>query len=164
MAFAELCPAVTLECGKPGQARALQHAVDYLYACLNLSELPAHPVAARDIDLFHTVAVVKVSDTVTFSFSNPAADILFDDDLDQLNFRELPTGTALGTIATDASVGLGATSEQGDDVTDEYFENVGGRLTLKKAAMASMLTLDENIIRQDCLCYLMERLTLNAVV
>jgi succinylglutamate desuccinylase len=164
MAFAELCPAVTLECGKPGQARALQHAVEYLHACLNLSDLPAHPVAAHDIDLFHTVAVVKVSDTVTFSFSNPAADILFDDDLDQLNFRELPAGTALGTIATDASVGLVATSEQGADVTDEYFENVGGRLTLKKAAMPSMLTLDENIMRQDCLCYLMQRLTQNAVV
>jgi hypothetical protein len=158
MAFAEICPAVTLECGKPGHMRGLQHAIDYLDACLRLSEIPAHPVHEHDIDLFHTVALVKIPTNVTFSFDHPTADIFFNDDLDAFNFRELPAGTALGAIARNSPVRLVATSEQGIDVTDEYFENVGGRLTVKKTVMPSMLTLDENIIRQDCLCYLIERL------
>jgi hypothetical protein len=163
MAFAELCPAATLECGRPGQTRGLQHAVDYLNACINLSEIPTHPVPHHDVDLFHTVAVVKVPDELDFSFSRPAADMLFNDDLEQLNFRELPASTALGRIAPGEPVKLIATSEQGDDVTAEYFENAGGRLALKRSTMPSMLTLDERVIRQDCLCYLMERLTADAV-
>ncbi|MDN5848635.1 MAG: M14 family metallopeptidase [Nitrococcus sp.] len=157
MAFAELCPAATLECGKAGQAHGLQHAVDYLDACLNLSEIPTQPVPEHDIDVFHTVAVVKVPTGVSFSFSYPEAEILFNGDLDHLNFCELPAGTSLGAMPPNEPVRLIAISEQGDDVTDLYFENAGGRLVLKKSAMPSMLTLDEQIIRQDCLCYLMER-------
>ncbi|MDN5872570.1 MAG: M14 family metallopeptidase [Nitrococcus sp.] len=157
MAFAELCPATTLECGKVGQARGVQRAIDYLDACLNLSEIPTHPVPEHDIDVFQTVAVVKVPTGVSFSFSNPVADILLNADLDYLNFRELPAGTSLGSIPPHEPVRLLATSEQGDDVTDVYFENMAGRLALKKPIMPSMLTLDEQIIRQDCLCYLMER-------
>lgn len=158
MAFADLCPATTLECGRPGQTHGLKHAIDYLDACLNLSEIPTQPVAEHDIDLFHTVAIVKVPDEVTFSFNYPAADILFNDDLDQLNFRELPAGTSWGSMPPDQPVKLVVTSEQGVEVTGQYFENVGGRLILRKPAMPSMLTLDERVIRQDCLCYLMERL------
>jgi hypothetical protein len=163
MAFAELCPATTVECGKSGQTRGLQHAVEYLDACLNLSEIPAQRVVEHDIDIFHTVAVVKIPIDGTFSFSHPAVDIFFNDDLDQLNFRELPAGTELGSMRPHEPVRLVVTSEQGDDVTDEYFENAGGRLTLKKPMTLSMLTLDESVIRQDCLCYLMERLALDAV-
>jgi hypothetical protein len=143
MAFAKLCPATTLECGKVGQTRGLQHAVEYLDACLNLSEIPTQPVAPQDIDLFHTVIMVKIPDEVTFSFSNPAADIYLNDDLDQLNFRELPAGTALGFMQPHMPVRLVATNEQGEDVTGEYFENAGGRLTLTKPMMPSMLTLDK---------------------
>lgn len=157
MAFAELCPATTLECGKSGHSRGVQHAVDYLDACLNLSKIPTHPVPEHDIDVFHTVAVVKIPTDVRFSFSHATAGILFNGDLDHLNFCELPAGTSLGSMPPDEPVRLIATSEQGDDVTELYFENAGGRLVLKKSVMPSMLTLDEQIIRQDCLCYLMER-------
>ncbi len=163
MAFADLCPAVILECGKPGQARGAQHALEYLEACLKLSEIPIHPVPEQDIDLFHTVAIVTIPDEVTFSFSDPGADLLFNDDLDQLNFRELPIGTALATTGMRDAIPLVVTSEQGDIVTAEYFERAGERLVLKRSVMPSMLTVDEHIVRQDCLCYLMERLALSAI-
>jgi hypothetical protein len=32
-----------------------------------------------------------------------------------------------------------------------------GELLTRRVVMPSMLTLDERVIRQDCLCYLMER-------
>jgi hypothetical protein len=158
MAFAPLCPATTIECGKPGQAWGAQHTLEYLDACLHLSEIPAHPVAEADVDLFHTVAVVKVPANTSISFADPTADLLLNDDLDQLNFREIPAGTTLGRVRPGGSVPLVATSEQGNVVTDLYFENAAGRLVLKQAVMPSMLTLDARVIRQDCLCYLMERL------
>ena len=53
-AFAKICPAVTLECGRPGQQYGVEHAFEFLDSCLHLSELSDHPVPAHDIDLFHT--------------------------------------------------------------------------------------------------------------
>jgi succinylglutamate desuccinylase len=35
---------------------------------------------------------------------------------------------------------------------------VAGQLQIIKSTMPSMLTLNQRVIRQDCLCYLMERL------
>ena len=49
---------------------------------------------------------------------------------------------------------------QGNDVTSQYFEIRDGELRITRRTMPSMLTLDERIIRQDCLCYLMERMDL----
>jgi succinylglutamate desuccinylase len=158
LAFAEFCPAVTLECGKAGDAHGVEHARDFITACLQLAEIPSQPVAHHDMDLFHTVAVVKVPETVSFSFSPGAEDLIFDPDLDRMNFRELPAGTALATVRPGSPVLIEAGSETGEDVTAEYFAVHQDRLVLRRPMMPSMLTLDERVVRQDCLCYLMERL------
>lgn len=39
----------------------------------------------------------------------------------------------------------------------EFFTTANGLLRLRRAAMPAMLTLDARVVRQDCLCYLMER-------
>jgi len=160
LAFAQLCPAVTLECGKAGDAHGVEHAREFITACLQLSEIPDHPVAAHDLDLFHTVAVVKVPDAVSFSFATGDADLEFDPDLDHMNFRELPAGTALARLRPGSGVQVQARSETGEDVTDTYFDTHQDRLVLRRPVMPSMLTLDERVVRQDCLCYLMERMSL----
>ena len=157
MAMADHCPAVTLECGKPGQAHGTAHALEYLNACLHLAEHPQHPVAAHDIDLFHTVAIVKVPVELSFAFGRPDGDIVFADDLDRLNFREIARGTALGRVRDGVGVGLAVCDEQGRDVAERYFCVEQGELRLRLSVMPSMLTRDERVIRQDCLCYLMER-------
>jgi succinylglutamate desuccinylase len=157
MAMAELCPAVTLECGKVGQTHGVKHAFEYLDACLHLTEHPRHPIADQDIDLFHTVAQVKIPDDVSFSFTPNSADIVFIPDLDHLNFRELPAGTALASVNGARSVSLDVKDESGLDVVDRYFKLEEAQLYLSRPVMPSMLTVDEKVIRQDCLCYLMER-------
>ncbi|WP_455218053.1 M14 family metallopeptidase [Kaarinaea lacus] len=58
MAFAEICPAVTVECGKPDQDYGAAHAMEFIESCLHMSSIPEHPIAPHDIDLFHTVATV----------------------------------------------------------------------------------------------------------
>lgn len=157
MAFAELCPAVTLECGKVGQARGVEHAEEYLAACLHLSEHPQHPISPHDIDLFHTVARVSVSPRASIGFSPAGGDIVFEPDLDRLNFQELPAGTPFGRIEGDDLQLLDVRDEQGRQVLGDYFGVNDGRLCLQRTVMPSMLTKDIDIIRQDCLCYLMER-------
>lgn len=157
-AFAELCPAVTLECGKSGAPGGVEHAAGFLESCLRLSEFPAHPVAARDVDLFHTVATVKVPAHLSFGFGSQGLDIDFAPELDHLNFQELAPGTPWGRIRPGGRVCLAALDEQGRDVGKRLFACADGLIRLKQALMPAMLTRDERVIRQDCLCYLMERL------
>ncbi|PLY14765.1 MAG: peptidase M14 [Sedimenticola sp.] len=158
LAMSKLCPSVTLECGKPGHSHGVEHALDYLDACLHLAEFPQHAVSPQDIDLFHTVAVVKVAEGVGFGFGESGGDISFSEDLDHLNFRELPRGTTLGRVRTSAAPApLLAWDEHGEVVSDRYFKVEEGEIRLRIPVMPSMLTRDERVIRQDCFCYLMER-------
>jgi hypothetical protein len=157
MAFAQLCPALTVECGKVGQSAGEVHAEEFLDACLHLSEIPQHPVAAHDVDLFHTVAIVRVPRAYSFGFGEQPVDICFIDDMDHLNFRELPAGTTLAQLDGVDGMPLEVSDESGQEVADRYFTVEGDMLRTTRALMPSMFTLDERVIRQDCLGYLMER-------
>ncbi|NNE86100.1 MAG: peptidase M14, partial [Alphaproteobacteria bacterium] len=96
-AMAQVCPAVTVECGNTGDPTATASAVEFIEACLALSHFPDHPPQAVDFDLLRTFAIVKVPRGVTFSFDGTEADIRFRDDIDHLNFSELAPGTTFGT-------------------------------------------------------------------
>jgi len=157
-AFAEICPAVTLECGRPGQQHGVDHAYAYLNDCIHLTELAAHPVQNQDIDLFHTTAQVKIKENSSFSFNDCKSDLLFDKQLERMNFSEISPGTNFGIVQQSTSIPLIATDEQGTDNTDQFFKIENMQLKIKRKTMPSMLTLDERVIRQDCLCYLMERI------
>lgn len=158
MALASVCPAVTIECGKPTHEYGTEHARDYLDACLHLSAIPEHPVASHDVDLFHTVAIVKVPDAVSFGFGDAAVDLQLVNDIDHLNFRELPVGTQLGWLRPGAEVVLDVRDDDDQSVFERYFTTGDGVLRTVRPFMPSMFTLDERVIRQDCLGYLMERL------
>jgi len=158
MAMSGVCPAVTIECGKPGQKYGTEHARDYLDACLHLHEIPEHPVASHDVDLFHTVAIVKIPPEVSFGFGNVDTDLCLVEDLDHLNFSELPADTVLGSVRKGAAPRLSVCDDNGMEVFDRYFRYENQSLLTTRPFMPSMFTLDETIIRQDCLGYLMERL------
>lgn len=157
-AFAPHCPSVTLECGKPGDSYGVEHALQYLDACLHLSSIPTHAVAHHDIDLFHTMAQVKVPQDISFSFSRKDVQICFVENLERMNFQEVPEGTIFAFCYNGSDQLLEARDEMGNVVTEQYFHCSSNRIELKKSMMPSMLTLDEEVIRQDCLCYLMERI------
>jgi succinylglutamate desuccinylase len=158
-AFAKLCPAVTLECGKPGQKYGVEHAFDFLDTILHLPELSDKPVNPKNIDLFHTVARVKINDNIDFSFQNQTS-LMLNTDLEWMNFTEIPPGTPLGKVNQKIPLPLTAINEHGHDVSSDYFSINNLELQINRQTMPSMLTLDEQVIRQDCLCYLMERIQL----
>lgn len=157
-AFASLCPSVTLECGQAGDERGIKHAADYLDACLHLDHLPDHPVHPHDLELFYTTAVVKVPAWASLDVGGEEshADIVLIEDLEFLNFRELLPGTVLARAK--CGCGLQVIDETGRDVSDDYIAYDEGHLRLKRRVMPSMLTVNTTAIRQDCLCYFMERL------
>jgi succinylglutamate desuccinylase len=155
MAFSQICPAVTIECGQPGSQYAAEHAREFVEAALHLAEVPEHP--ATELGVFQTMATVKIPPDVSFGFGEVDADLQLMDDLQQFNFRELPAGTAFARVPPDRGGRFAIEDNEGQDVAARYFELADGELRTRRHVMPSMLTHDALAIRQDCLCYLMER-------
>ena len=156
LAMAQHCPAVTIEAGKVGDEAGIEHTRQFVDACLHLSELSGEPLHHEEIDLFHTVATVKVPKDVGFDFEDDTRTISFYSELERFNFCELPEGTAWGTISN-GTLPLEVISENGNSVAERFFVNDDGLLKNRVPVMPSMLTSDLRVIEQDCLCYLMER-------
>lgn len=155
--FSRLCPALTIECGLPASPEGVAHARAYLEQRLFEEELPAAPPPG-ELELFHTVAQVRVPAALSFGFDGGGEDLRLDPGLVEYNFREVPAGFELGRWRPGRAVPLAVADERGADAFDAYFVNRGDRLLARRPVVLSMLTLQEKIVAQDCLCYLMERL------
>jgi len=107
------------------------------------------------------VAVVKVPPEGSLSVASDGADLQLDPDIDHMNFRELPAGTRLGRVANGCLRPPEVLGEDGAAVDGQYVEVKDGELRLQRSLMPSMLTTDALVIRQDCLCYFMERVSLS---
>jgi succinylglutamate desuccinylase len=153
--FSGLIPAITAECGQPDEPANAEAGARLVDAALNLDELPNGAGEGGALELYHTLGVVRVREDVSFGFGPGASELSFDPGLDQRNFRELKSGTVLG--ATAHPTPLRMIDEAGRDVAEHYFEVRGGELRLRKKAVPAMFTANRRIVRQDCLCYLMER-------
>jgi hypothetical protein len=156
--LAQYCPAVTLECGQAGEIHATDHSMAYVDTCLHMDDISGAPVDAEAVRLFHMAATVKICNGVLFGFGDAPADLALREDLDQFNFCELPAGTSFGDLNNGLRKPLIVTDNSGSEVTDHYFDFGSGQVKTAKEIMPSMLTLDSRVIRQDCLCYLMERI------
>ncbi len=164
-AFAPLCPAIAIECGKSGAVAGLAHAAETVEACLGLSHYPEHPVAHQDIDLMRTFAIVKIPDGAGLTFDGAPGDFQFAPDVDRLNFSEVERGHAFATRAAGSSARLEVLSA-GDVHVDsaalaECFDYAGEEIRFARPVIPAMLTRDAASIRADCLCYLMYRIGLD---
>jgi len=160
MALAEHCPAITIECGKPGVAHGAEHAAEFVDTLLHLEAFSEHHLRKSDVDVYHTAVQVTIPESVAFSFSDAAAELRLFPQLENDNFSELPTGTLFARITPGSSARFDAFDDDGRERAEEYFVIENGEIRLKKPMMPSMITLDERVIRQDCFCYLMERIAL----
>lgn len=157
-AFADLCPAVAVECGKIGGQASIAHAAEYIEAVLHLDHFPQQPLPAQDLELMHTVAIVKVPQEASFSFDGSAADFRFRGDLDHLNFREMKPGTAIGHRAPGSAARLLELPGGRAPLDGECFDYADGEIRLVRPMVPAMLTTDPLAVKNDCLCYLMERI------
>ena len=80
------------------------------------------------------------------------------DDIDHLNFRTQPAGTTLARAPGGRMMPLSVQDNRGHDVTAHYLALSGEDVVTRRAVTPALLTLDERIIRQDCLCYFMRRM------
>ena len=159
LALAEYCPAVTIECGKPHLPYGIEEAARFVDTLLHLAEFPHH-IHTEDTDVYHTALRITIPEAYTFSFSNEEADLLLPAELEESNFSELAAGTCFAVVKAGSGARFAAFNDDGIDCFDDYFIVEKNEIQLKKAMMPSMITLDERVIRQDCFCYLMERIKL----
>jgi hypothetical protein len=158
--FAERCPAVALELGPVGDPRCDDRALDLVRRCLALERIPDADLEA--LQLFRTQVRVHVADEAVFSFAGEggATPLVLTGGVESVNFHELPAGTEFGAAAMPLHRLLRVLDVEHNDVTDRYFAVRDGRIVLRQAVVPAMYTLDPLVIRQDCLCYFMERLPL----
>lgn len=156
-AFAEFCPAVVLECGQSKDQDSVPHALGYVDDILNMEHIPGdHPQGTH---LYHTVARVKVPERFSVG-SSDTSDIVIDSRHEDMNFQQLDKGSRFVAL-NDDSAWLDVNNESNEQVAEDYFSREKGELLLRKDVILSMFTSDETAIKQDCLCYFMERLQLN---
>lgn len=155
MAFSRLCPAVTLECGRSGAADGIAAAIDLIEYALSLEAFNAHPPAKDQIQLFETVGRVVIQDDTAFAYAGTEAELQLASDLEAMNFRPLPAGWIWGRTSR-ADGGIKVLDEHGADLTDDFFAVDHGALRLTQPVTPAMITRDIDIIRQDCLGYLMK--------
>lgn len=164
-AFAPLCPAVTLECGKSGAIEGTEHAAQTIEAFLNLHEFPTRPVTRQDIDLMRTFAIVKVPEDREISFDGAPADFQFPGDVDSLNFSEVMPGKAFGArvAGSDACLRVepaGNVRTSAEDLAS-CFEYRGEDILFGQPVIPAMLSCNAAAVKADCLCYLMYRIGLD---
>jgi len=154
MAFNGICPALTLECGRPGDELGIHHSIELLDALLHLDHFPQRPLPSHDLQLVKTHATMYVPEHVSFDYHLSAqADLTFEHGFERRNFTEIKPTEVFAFTRIERPLSI--TNQQGEDVTDEFIRIENGKVYLNKPMMPAMITLDKTIVRQDCLCYLM---------
>jgi uncharacterized protein len=157
-AFAPICPAVTVECGRAGEKANVTHVAEFLGAALTMQHFPEHRLPDSELDLLRTYAIIKVPADASFSYDGTDADFRLRADLDRLNFSELDPGVVFGTLGSGSRRRLDIVAATGEGPDGGYFDYTRGEIRLSRRAVPAMLTLDPNAVRLDCLGYLMHRI------
>ncbi|HIJ85512.1 MAG: hypothetical protein HW380_3463 [Magnetococcales bacterium] len=157
-AFGEICPAVTIECGVPGQAKGLEGSVRFLDQLLNLEHLPKDPVLVEKMDLYRIVATLKVPGSRSFGFDPKAeSGLCFMVNPARHNFQIMDRGTVFATGCDGLGSCLEVVNLEGQDVFARFFRMDGPSLVTACSFVPAMLTMNRKIIQQDCLGYILDR-------
>ena len=162
LAFAELCPSVTLEAGLPGKPEGVEHVYQYLKRVITLKELQSN-FNRSTVDIFHTIGRILIDKKSEIDFKSDfqtQKDISFIHNFDELNFTEVPKSTVFGYVNDFSSIKV--INNREDDVTGDYLEISGKQLVTKRQIIPSMFSKDIYVVKEDCLGYIMEKLELKA--
>ena len=155
MAFDGICPAVTLECGMPGDADGIEHACRLLEDLLKLDELPQQEPGRNELHLVESHATLNIPDHVSFAFDPGAdVDIRFDSNFEERNFTLVDPQQVFAYTRIERPLSI--TDQHGHDITDDVLRIDEGRIFLNHTMMPAMITRNKEVVRQDCLCYLMQ--------
>ena len=155
MAFDGICPAVTLECGLPGDPLGIEHAARLVGELLTLKELPSTPPSRDRLHLVESHLNLHIPQHVSYDF-DPAADVdlRFERDIEDRNFRLIDPQQVFGYTRVARPISI--IDAEGHDVTDEILRVEEGKIYFNQTLMPAMITRDKLVVQQDCLCHLLQ--------
>ena len=154
-ARASRVPALTAECGQPGEASGEDAAYELVMAALHLDHFRG--AADRDLNVYEAVGRIEIDPKAQIKFAHgEAGDVELPPNLERWNFFERPAGSIFARLLNDG-VPLMVVDDDRNDVTDRFFEVEQDRLILRRTVTPAMLTKSVAAIRADCLGYFMER-------
>jgi len=155
MAFDGICPAITLECGLPGDPQGIEHACRFVEGMLTLDELPQSQPTRHALHLVESHLTLNIPEDVSFAF-DPVSDVdlRFEHDFEDRNFTLFDPHQVFGYTRVERPLSI--TDTDGHDVTDEILRVEEGKIYLNNTLMPAMITRDRLVIRQDCLCHLLQ--------
>lgn len=168
-AFAEFCPAVTLEVGRARERAGVERALTLLRTLLAMDSLDEISVGdGSGVKLFRALARVEIARGCRFAFAGEdaenGADLTLRAELEAHNFERVGQGTPLGWLGeTTREPPLFVTARRGELDFDAFFEVRQRAVHLSRDVFFSMFTTNHASIRQDCLCYLMEPIELQRI-
>ena len=157
IAFSKLCPAITVECGKSGEADGVEAAINLIERTMRLDDFDHTPPPQDQLKLYETTGRVVIDPDASISFGETQADLALRGDLETKNFHAMSEGDVWAQTSW-PGIPMRVFNEHDEDLTGRFFYKQGEEIRLVRDAIPSMVTPDYDIIRQDCLCYLMEPL------
>jgi len=160
MALSRLCPAVTVEAGRPGEPGGVERAFDLVHDTLHLGAFRGTG-RDRELKVYHTVGRMELEPGWRIGFSSSSdAPLRFPAGMDHWNFAPKLAGTQWARLSQ-PGMPLRVIDASQEDITARFFERQADELILVRDATPSMITLDTTIIHDDCFGYLMEEVDLD---
>ena len=155
MAFNGICPAATIECGLPGDPAGIEHAIRFVEDLLTLDELPQSQPTRHALHLVESHLSLNIPEHVSFAFDPEAdADVRFESDFEDRNFTLFDPHEIFGYTRVARPIVI--TDSDDHDVTDQVLRIEGDKIFLNNTMMPAMITRDQLVVRQDCLCHLVQ--------
>lgn len=158
MAFAELCPSVTIEAGLPGNEEGTVAVYEFVEDVLHLENFK-DSYDHELVDVYHTIGRIKVRKeaSVDFDYTDQSqSDLSFVPQIDSKNFELLEKHTTLGFCNNKEMIYV--INNSGVDITDDFLNFTETKVKTNRMLIPSMFTKDVYVMKEDCLGYIMEKM------
>lgn len=153
IAFTPHCPSITLECGRSGEAMGIERAYQLVLDVLAAESLD-HPIKDPAMGIFQTLARIVIREDVSYGFDDEVVQLSLPGQLEDKNFSPLMPGEPFATFRGKGQP-FAVLSREDEDLFDQFFRCEGDKVLTTKEWVGSMFTKDLEVIRQDCLGYVM---------
>jgi hypothetical protein len=155
LAFDGICPAATLECGLPGNPEGIDNARRMIDELLTLERLATEAPAREQLHLVESRLDVYIPNHVSYEFDTMAdVDLRFERDIEERNFTLQDPQQVFAHTRIDRPLQI--LDADNHDVTDQVLRIEQGKIYFNQTLMPAMITRDKLVIRQDCLCHLLQ--------
>lgn len=157
VAMSDYCPALALECGRSGEDSGIQKVHEYLKALIEIKDLQQLEVEEQTV--YRSIARIKIRKDTVIDFNgvhDPEVHYSFIKEIEDFNFHHVKPGTVLGYAHNPDIVPMVLNNEN-EEVGPEFFENKDHQLRFTKEIIPSMLSRNIQVVLDDCLGYLMEK-------